>query len=267
VGWAVLALALIPPRAREARDPARLVALAVWIGLAATLLHRYRDPRFLFTVAPLVWLAAARNAVAAVNGLIARLPRGREAAWATLGAGLVAGALAAAPPAARVREQRAAWSTPADLTPALDRVIDAAAPFGRSWLLGYANPLSPSLLAWRAHLVRPARPEAKVPGRPTWLPPDATEHAIAERVAMLRASGLPVIAALPTPALAARMPAYAEEVRGDSATAAGLAGDAAVMVVSDETLEPAGMRVRVFQSSKSPHSGDADYFLGRKNVR
>ena len=55
-----------------------LLALALLAGLAGTVLHRYRESRFFFTVCPLLWLAAANVAVSALDAGLRRLP-GRRA--------------------------------------------------------------------------------------------------------------------------------------------------------------------------------------------
>src|SRR5262249_59777904 len=128
--------------------------IALVVGLAGTIAHRYHDPRFLFTTALLVWLNAARAAVDLVAGALARAPRPLRVPLAA--AGLAALLLALPPPPeSRVREGRRAFRTSETLLPVMDRVLDlAAGERGRSVLLGYSYVLSPGLLSWRA---RPGR--------------------------------------------------------------------------------------------------------------
>ena len=250
VGWLVLALALVPPRpGREERDPGRLLHLALWVGLLATALHRYHQPRFLFTVAPLVWLCAAQRVVAWLDALGARaMPaRLREPAW---GLGLVAllawGALGA-PPAGATIAARRSLETPAAFAPVLDRVLDLAERSERRpWMLGYSNVLSPALIRWHALITRPTLGRARQPQHPPALDPVADDAAIARRIEAMRAPGRRVLAALAV----RRFPAddeYRRETRADSLTEARLVADPGVVLEFEEREEAAGFRVSAYR--------------------
>jgi hypothetical protein len=254
VGWLVLALALIPPprspRDRPARDPRVLIDLAMWVGLLATAAHHYHQPRFLFTVAPLIWLSAASHAVSWLDlALGARaLPTAlREAAWALALVGLLAWAALAAPPATAMIAARSRLSSPPALAAVLDRLLDLTERSQKvPWLLGYSNVLSPALVRWHGLLTHPALAERWLPGQPPGLAPGAGDHAIAARIEALRSSGRPVIAVLATRRFADDGE-YRSETRADSVTAARLAADPRVVLESGALFERAGFRIAVYR--------------------
>ncbi len=251
VGWITLALALIPPWRRHAgRDPGLLICLALWVGLLATAVHHYQQPRFLFTTALLVWLRAAESAIGLLDEAICRLGLPawvRSPVWTAGLASLVAWAAIGAPPADATLAAHRTYYSAATLGPVLDRVLEHAGRADeRPWLLGYSNILSPALLRWHGRLTRPALAAGRVPENPPALAPDATEEAIAGRIEMLRGSGRPVIAALAMH----RFPGdgeYRAETRPDSTTAARLGADGRVRTESDDVLGSSGFWIATFR--------------------
>ncbi|HTR97968.1 MAG TPA: hypothetical protein VMH61_08705, partial [Candidatus Acidoferrales bacterium] len=240
-GIAVLGLALLPPPRAAKRS--RLVWWAGLVALAATIVHRDRAPRFLATVAPLLWLAAADRAAALWAALVDRAaPRaplvrsvGVPVALLAALALLVVVALRV-PDLARVRADRSGYLLRPDVAPAVDRVLVLAHDVPQpAALLGFSNELSPGLLRWRA-LARGVS-LAHFPRRPG--PPTSRGASGAGRM------GAFLLAALPESSLAASEPAWAAEVRADSGVAARLAADPAVATLCDETI--AGVRVREFR--------------------
>ena len=94
VGVAVLFLAAWPLAELRRLPPARrLVALALAVGAAALVLHPDKLPRFLFTVAPLVWLGAAATVAAGLRSMAAAAGRWRAAAGVGGAAALAVAAL------------------------------------------------------------------------------------------------------------------------------------------------------------------------------
>jgi hypothetical protein len=253
----VLAAALVPPpsllgrdsgapgaASRPRPDGAALVWIAAVVGLAATTLHRYHDPRFLFTTALLVWLSAARAAAAGLDAALraAKVPGPVvRVAWAAALAGAVALAIFAAPADERVRAGHRQYRASETLGAAMTRVV-ALSGEPETVLLGYSNPLNPGLLTWHARRLRPDLAVARLPKRAPWLAADATEAAIAGRIAGFARPGRRVIAALPLPGAPAWSPSYAAEVRADSVTLERLIAGGGVIVESDERLD-AGFRV------------------------
>ena len=248
LGWLVLALAAVPPgRRSRGRDPRTLVYLAMWVGLITTAAHHYHQPRFLFTVAPLIWLAAASNAVSWLARALEMAPLPlRRIAWGALLVGLLTWAALDAPPAAATIAGRRYLSSPAALAAVLDRLLDLSERSAKTpWLLGYANELSPALLRWQSLLTHPRLPERRLPGHAPAISPKADDQAIAARIERLRASGRPVVAALATWQFADHRD-YREETRADSITAARLAADPRV-AKSEEVLNEAGFRISVYR--------------------
>jgi hypothetical protein len=223
VAWWVLALALLPPRRGE--GGARLLHIALVVGLVGTIGHRYHHARFFFTTALLVWLNAARSVADLAARLCARAPR---PVLASAGAAALALALLVvhAPPESAVRAGHRAWRTSLTLLPVMDRVLDLGAfQPGRVVLLGYSYALSPGLLSWHARERIPDLPLSRLPKRPPVLPAGAPEAAITARLEGLLSPGTLVLVALPLPQSPAYTPGYANEVWADSVTAERLAVD------------------------------------------
>ena len=206
VAWTALALAAWPPRSEPGGRIARLAWLAFAIAMMATVFHRYRDSRFFFTVCPMLWLCAARNAGVIAGRALGRLrPRFvEEGPWLALAALTIA---AAWPRPARDSAWvagRSAYRGPSDMVRALDSVLDelgpgvltleARATAPRVVLLGYSNLLSPGLLAWHARLTR-VMESGRLPRRVPALVAEGGEAALAARGRWLDANADVVIAA------------------------------------------------------------------------
>uniref|UniRef100_A0A832I5V6 Glycosyltransferase RgtA/B/C/D-like domain-containing protein n=1 Tax=Eiseniibacteriota bacterium TaxID=2212470 RepID=A0A832I5V6_UNCEI len=265
LGGAALVLALVPPR-RGAPAAARLAWWALITGLAATWLHRYHDPRFFFTVAPFVWINAARALTGAVEAALRRAPP--SPALATRGAlayGLAALAGLAAPPApsaplaalaarveTRARALHRAYRAPDAVVPILDDVLGhtvrAAPARGPTVLLGYSNALSPGLLSWRLaqHTSAARLPLEDLPRRPPALAEGASEDALGARLVDLRDPPRRIVAALPFPH-AAGYAAVRAELWADSVTAERLAEDPQMRVAYDSKSACGAYRFRVFE--------------------
>jgi hypothetical protein len=235
------------PEGRAATRAASLARLALGIGLAATLLHRYRDSRFLFTVAPLIWLCASSNAVSILDAVLrrSRAMVAREAAWIGVAVALLAVAWNAAPRPRDLAPRREALRGPASVEAAADGVLDMISPRqvaphftyaaigegppagsvapGRAVLLGYSNVLSPGLLAWRARAARPELAPRLLPKRAPYLAPGAEDAAVEARVRWLEERADQVIVALADSLPSAIAGEYAREVWADRETGARLA--------------------------------------------
>jgi len=155
LAWAVAAAALVPLlRLPRLAAPRRAIGLALVTGLAAALLHPYKEPRFLFTVVPLAWIAAAGGVAEAVDRLAWKLPA-RWRPWPRAAVALAALALvvAAGVDGDGLRRERALRSVEPSARPLLDAVAaeaEAAAAAGAApVLVGYWNDLSPALAEWR----------------------------------------------------------------------------------------------------------------------
>lgn len=254
VAWSVLALAIagaLLGLRRSASPARRLAALALIAALGATMLHRYRDSRFFFTVCPPLWLCASATAVAALDALLRRLPGRRPAEVVTAAAAAVVIAFSwlASPGLGDVRTRRAALRGPVSTEAAMDEVLDAIAPrfdppdFSvavldptplpapdpnrdyplRAVLLGYGNVLSPGLLDWRARQVRPDIARALLPKRAPFVAAGAEDLTIEARARWIEDRADLVIVALADSMPASLSAEYRNEVWADRETAARLA--------------------------------------------
>jgi hypothetical protein len=249
IGWLVLALALSPPRRGSTpRDPAWLLYLAMCVGLVATMLHPYRQPRFLFTTAPLVWLLAARQAVTFLAWGLRGPAWLREAAWATALVALPAAGLLAAPRLEATRTGYRQLLAPAAIEPVLDRVLDQAQRIeARATLLGGWNGMSPALLRWHRLLRAPSFPEARLPRPAHWLEAGSPESTLVTRIEALRRDGSPVIAAISDAAFDGATGEYWQETWADRATVARLRIDPDVVIEREDVLPETGFRVTTFR--------------------
>lgn len=255
VGVLVFLLALTPrpPRDEESRltrDPATLLTMALGVDLVATMIHRYQQPRFLFTTAVLIWLRASMIAVAWLEyGFTrARTRNLTEAIWGVALALLVVVPYLAGPSIERIRADRRSVLAPPGFGAVLDTLLtNMSMVERRGVLLGVGVQLSPSLLAWHAEIRHSHSLRVRLPNRLPWLQSNASEEAIGDRIERLRAAGAPVFSALPWSAEAIAGPGIRQEVAADSITSERLMRDAGVSVVVDEMVPNTGYRFRVFR--------------------
>lgn len=233
------------------RDPVTLLTLAFWVGLIATAFHPYRQLRFLFTVAPLIWLLGAHRAVGLVDAALGgrRMPGLiREPAWAIALVALLTAALVAAPPFATTLAAHRAFNTPAAIGPVVDRVLEQARRSdSRPWLLGHWNGMSPALVRWHALLAEPALPKARLPQPAAWLSFGTPESTIVARIEDLRLARRPIIAAVSDVPFAETTEEYWQETRVDRETFARLSADPRVREEAEETQPQSGFRIATFR--------------------
>ncbi len=244
-GAAVLVLALVPPRGTRRGDPARLVYLAMWVGLAAATLHRYHQSRFLFTTALLIWLSAARTAVSLAHVLLARPAFSvsiRRAAWGGALAALLAWGAWGGPSDVWLRAAHRGSQSGAALGPVLDWIADQSAREpGGAVLLGQNVRVSPALVAWRLRLVGPALRRA-APARKPSPSPGADSAAVAAHGRALLGRYARLLAVLPVPGGALVDPSILAETRGDSLVVERLRAVPGVDTLAQETFPEAGFR-------------------------
>jgi hypothetical protein len=126
------------------------LALALVAGAGAVFGHPYKLPRFLFTVAPLLQLAASAVVVAAVRFAARPLPapvrRGAVAVVALLG---FAALLFPGVDRGRLEAERALRTVPATVAPVAARVAELLSAEERTALVGSWNLFSPGLVEWQ----------------------------------------------------------------------------------------------------------------------
>jgi hypothetical protein len=166
IGLVVLVAALLPVFALHRLSPARrVVVLALLWGLLTTFLHPYKDPRFVFTVAPFVWLSAALT----LGTLLDRpMRRVASATRSSLGILLIAAVPLAAVAAGgldreHLRASFVARTVAAEVRPLVSTIADHAAAADRTVVLGTWNELSPGLLRWHARIRHPRLPAEQLP--------------------------------------------------------------------------------------------------------
>lgn len=160
---------------------ARPHVAALAIGFAAAIVHPYKEPRFLFTMAPLIWLAAA-DALAAGMRWLAHGRAARQPAIAL--AVVLAASTALTPPPVDVPRLRAALAEHGvhrSVRSLLDAVVGCTATAGRTVLLGYWNGLSPALVEWHARWRSEGPTDPSVPIRPRRLVRPGEAAQLAER--------------------------------------------------------------------------------------
>lgn len=172
IGVVVLVLAVaVAWRLRRLEAEVRIVPLAMIVGWVLCTAHRFKSPRFFFTVPPLIWLAAALALALALEALIERR---RPAAFAALAPslGVVVLVLALAfgfrPTVALARFTSA--STPETLAPVLDAIADANIASHGTVLFGIWNRMSPGLTEWHQLLRHPEWRGSQRPKNPQWYP-------------------------------------------------------------------------------------------------
>ncbi|HEX4964360.1 MAG TPA: hypothetical protein VF173_26320 [Thermoanaerobaculia bacterium] len=148
VGLVVLTLVLVSPLALRRLEGARPIVLGAFLGLALDTLHPYKEPRFLATTVPFLFLAAALTLTRAAHAL----PR--------LGGALVGGVLSVAAIAAvswtalhagldeRVSQDYPSYSAPPAIWKPLIFLSRQAATVPRVAVIGNFNELSDSLVRW-----------------------------------------------------------------------------------------------------------------------
>jgi hypothetical protein len=154
----VVSLAGMRQRARGAR----ILPVALGTSLALATAHRYKEARFLFTVAPLVWIGC--GSVIAAAGERYLKWRGAGASALVLNVVLLGLAAGFGFDVAATHRRFEAASAPASGREVLDAIAgEVAGSAGGSVLLGTWNGLSPALVEWHLRLCVPGIEPAALP--------------------------------------------------------------------------------------------------------
>jgi hypothetical protein len=209
IGWTVLGFAILFACLRvRSHDPAeRIVSLCVLFGLVAVGVHRYKDPRFLFTVAPLIWLSFGA-AVAHSARVLRRFRTVAETALVIiLSAVTLAGGRFEHPD---IKEDFERSSIPASVGEPLDAVCDLAAGSAGTLIVGCWNGLSPALVEWHCLLRVPGLAPSSLPVLPGNIERHAPPEVVLDRICGGSRIDEILVCALPADA-PAWIPAYEEE--------------------------------------------------------
>jgi hypothetical protein len=137
---------------RGAPVPLRALLISVVVMAGLVMVHPYKESRFLFLVAPVLWLTAAWVSSLGIEKLASGLGMKRGRASVAVAA-LALGAVAFGPPSSPELAVSFERSTvPAEVAVVLDRVTQLATEESSTLLLGTSNQLSPALVEWHAAL-------------------------------------------------------------------------------------------------------------------
>ena len=247
VGAVVLLLAALSlRRLRGSDETGRVVALALAFSTIAAVAHPYKQPRFFFITAALVWIAGSREAIE----LMARASsRARESTQRWIAATVAGLSLVATASVGvdidRLHESHRRRTVHAATAEVLDGITDHAVEAKSSVLLGTWNHLSPWLVEWSCLQRRPAMEVSQVPRFATgrrhrkniigWL--------LAERPELLM-----VVSTSPD---SSPRPGLVRETRWLDPVRRRLARDPRFRLVSREDFPDAGYRLESFEPART----------------
>jgi hypothetical protein len=169
IGAAVLLAAAASLRRLRGRDEiGRVLAMVLLFAAISAIAHPYKQPRFFFTTAALLWLTGSRETVAFVEWISGNAG-GAVQRWAATSLGMTALLAVALLPVEteNLRRGHGRHTVPASNAEVLQAITDRAAGVRSSVLLGTWNHLSPWLVEWSC-LQRPAEIDpSQVPRCPT----------------------------------------------------------------------------------------------------
>jgi hypothetical protein len=168
VGIAVLLMAASSLRKLHGSDEAgRVVALALLFSTIVALAHPYKQPRFFFLTAVLLWVAGSREAVEILSKALKRVTKsGQRWIAATLAGAVLLSAATVATDLDRLRRGHRQHTVNSSTAEVLNAVTDEAAKVRRSVLLGTWNHLSPWLVEWSCLQRGPSMDPDQVPQAP-----------------------------------------------------------------------------------------------------
>ena len=185
VGWGALAGGLLGAAVLWVHSPRmRILPVGLASGLVLTTLHRYKDPRFFFTVAPFFWACGAAGLVVLLSSGRDRTRRtlGRVAA-VTLAIVILAGAFVGDEDTRAVEARRARLSVAPEIHAVLDDVARTALDAGGSVFMGAWNQFSPALVEWQCRLVRPGLRGEALPRSPRKILRSLEPRGLLDRIA------------------------------------------------------------------------------------
>jgi hypothetical protein len=170
MGVVVLAVALVSVARIPFLPPARrLIAVALGVGLAFTTIHHFKENRFFFLVAPLVWLSCGIT----IADLLSRVTAGlrSNARAATLAAVAVVAIVATAVfglDGLRLRRWFDSWTAQGSIEPVLAAVTDVNVSSQGTVLIGTWDRFAPHLVWWYQRYHHPEARAAARPKNPLW---------------------------------------------------------------------------------------------------
>jgi hypothetical protein len=169
MGVALLVLGALSLRQlRGADQTGRVVALALLISSIAAISHPYKQPRFFFITAALLWLAGSREAVELAERIAVHTGETAER-WviATIAASSLFAAILVGVDADRLQRHHRRLTVHESTVEILTEITNRAAGYRSSVVLGTWNHLSPCLVEWRCLQRGPSMKPTQVPRSPT----------------------------------------------------------------------------------------------------
>ncbi len=185
VGWVALAGGVLGAIVLWTRAPRmRILPVGLAGGFVLTTLHRYKDPRFFFTVAPFFWACGAA-------GLVVLLSIGRDRTRQTLGRVaavtlaivILAGAILFDDDTRAVETRRARLSVAPEVHAVLDDIARTALDARGSVFMGAWNELSPALVEWHCRIIRPGLRGEALPRSPRKILRSLEPRGLLDRIA------------------------------------------------------------------------------------
>lgn len=247
MGAALLILgALSLRRLRGTDQTGRVVALALLISSIATIFHPYKQPRFFFITAALLWLAGSREAVELAERVAVRTGEtARRWVIATIAASSLFAATLVAVDTDRLQRHHRRLTVHESTAEVVAEIAGRAAENRSSVLLGTWNHLSPWLVEWSCLQRGTSMEPAQVPRSPTgsrhrknlvgWLLTDPPEL-------------LMVVSAAPD---SSPRPGFVAETRWLDPKRRRLARDPRFRLVSREDFADAGYRLESFEPART----------------
>ena len=247
VAVVVLVLAAFSLRRLRASDEVgRVLALAVVVSTIAAVAHPYKQPRFLFTTAVLLWIAGSREGmewVARVSASAGETTQRRIAAVVS-GAGLAVAAFVAVD-IDRLDDGHRRLTVHAATAEVLEIVCGQAEQAQSSVLLGTWNHFSPWLVEWGCLQRRPPMEPTRVPRSPS-----GRRHRIDAVDQLLHSQPELVMVVSPAPGTSPRA-GFVKETRWLEPVRVRLAHDPRFHLVARRDFADAGYRLETFEAGRA----------------
>ena len=167
IGLIVFILGICSLLLMKKNSTTRIIYLALGVGLFVSFFHPYKQARFFFVVAPLLWLVFS-NSLGQVFRVVTRKCRPSLVSAISVLLVLVCFVLATVHgfDINKLRINHRSHSVSGSVRPLLDVIADNAWTSQESVVLGYWNCLSPGLVEWHCRLLRPGKKGEYIPHHP-----------------------------------------------------------------------------------------------------
>jgi hypothetical protein len=233
--------------ARRLTPAQRILPLALACDVVLILAHRFKSTRFLFNIAPLVWLCAALTIAQTLQWLSRTWSEGaRERVAAALAGGVLVVALITGFDPAAAEAKFDYWTLPGGTRRVLDAIAEANLGSRGTLLLGSWNLLSTGLVEWDQSLLRPRALTSARPKNPLWYGVGLDAAPLARAIYSDRDIERVLVVTL-RPGASAYREGYPEEMAWLPAVRESLERDVQWVRESDRTYSDTGYELEVFR--------------------